>query len=72
VTDLGFCGFPGYVFTERIVIKEPGELKARVVTGTIQEIEHKTRLLMVKSYSGYCCLSIDAIVAIKPKNMDDA
>jgi ribosome maturation factor RimP len=55
----------------KIVMKEPGDKKAHVVTGTIQEIEHKTRLLMVKSYSGCYCLSIDAIVAIKPKNMND-
>jgi hypothetical protein len=52
-------------------MKEPGDEKAHVVTGIIQEIEHQTRLLMVKSYSGCYCLSIDAIVAIKPKNMND-
>jgi ribosome maturation factor RimP len=54
----------------KIVMKEPGDTKAHVVTGTIQEIEHQTRLLIVKSYSGCYCLSIDAIVAIKPKKMN--
>jgi hypothetical protein len=55
----------------KIVIKEPGDIKVHIVTGTIQEIEHQTRLLMVKSYDGFYCLSIDAIVAIKPKKMND-
>jgi hypothetical protein len=49
----------------KVVIKEPGDTKAHVVIGTIQEIEHQTRLVMVKSYNGCYCLSIDAIVAIK-------
>jgi len=56
----------------KIVMKEPGDTKVHTVTGTIQEIEHQTRLLMVKSYNGCYCLSIDAIVAIKPKKMNDA
>jgi len=54
----------------KIVIKEPGDTKAHVVTGTIQEIEHQTRLVMVKSYNGCYGLSIDAIIAIKPKKMN--
>jgi len=56
----------------KIVIKEPGDKKAHVVTGTIQEIDHQTKFMMVKSYDGVSCLSIEAIVAIKPKRMYDA
>jgi ribosome maturation factor RimP len=56
----------------KIVIKEPGDLKAHVITGTIQEIDHQTKFMMVESYDGVNCLSLEAIVAIKPKRMNDA
>ena len=56
----------------KIVIVEPGDKKAHVVTGSIQEIDHQTKLMMVKSYNGSNCLSLKAIVAIKPKRMYDA
>jgi len=53
----------------KIVIKEPGDKKAHVVTGTIKDIDHQRNFMMVKSYDGNNCLSIDAIVAIKPKRV---
>lgn len=55
----------------KIVMKEPGDIKAHVVTGIIQEIDHHTRIIIVKSGNGSWCLNIDEIVAIKPKNMRD-
>ena len=55
----------------KIVIKEPRDKKAHVLTGTIQKIDHQTKFLMVKSYNGSNCVSIEAIVAIKPKRMYD-
>ena len=55
----------------KIVIKEPEDKKARVLTGTIQEIDHQTKCMMVQSYDGVTCLSLEAIVAIKPKRMND-
>jgi hypothetical protein len=56
----------------KIVIKEPGDKKARVLTGIIQEIDHQTKFMMVQSHDGVNCLSLEAIVAIKPKRMNDA
>jgi len=56
----------------KIVIKEPEDKKAHVVTGTIQEIDYQTKFMMVKSYDGICCLSIEMIVAVKPKRMYNA
>lgn len=53
----------------KIVMKEPGDKKAHVITGTIQEIDHQTRLVMVKSCNGFYGLNIDAIVAIKPRRL---
>jgi hypothetical protein len=55
----------------KIVIKESGDKKAHVVTGTIQEINHQTKFIIIKSYNGSNCLSIETIVAIKPKRMYD-
>jgi ribosome maturation factor RimP len=56
----------------KIVIKEPGDKKAHVITGTIQKIDNQTKCMIVKSYNGSHCLSLEAIVAIKPKRMYDA
>jgi hypothetical protein len=55
----------------KIVTKEPGDLKAHVVTGTIHEIDHQTKQLMVKSSDGFYCLNIKAIVAMKPKKKEN-
>lgn len=51
----------------KIVTKEPGEEKTRVVTGRITDIDHDSRLLMIESNQGPGCLNINTIVAIKPR-----
>ena len=53
----------------KIVMKEPGDEKAHVVTGIIQEIDRHARFIIVRSDNGFWCLNIDEIVAIKPKKM---
>lgn len=54
----------------KIVIVEPGDKKAHVVTGSIQEIDHQTGFITIKSYDGLSCFNLEAIVAIKPKKMN--
>ncbi|MCX6666499.1 MAG: hypothetical protein NT038_10670 [Euryarchaeota archaeon] len=52
----------------KIVMKEPGDEKARVVSGILREIDHDSQFVIVESRDGFGCLNIDAIVAIKPKH----
>jgi len=51
----------------KIVTKEPGENKANVVTGLVNEIDHEAGFIMIESTQGIGCLNLDTIVAIKPK-----
>ena len=51
----------------KIVTKEPGEDKAKVVSGIINEIDHEAGFLMIESSLGVGCLNLKTIVAIKPK-----
>jgi hypothetical protein len=51
----------------KIVTKEPGEDRAHVVTGFVNEIDHDAGFLIVESSQGVGCLSIKTIEAIKPK-----
>ena len=51
----------------KIVTKEPGEKKATVVTGIVNEVDYEAGFLMIESSQGVGCLSIKTIVAIKPK-----
>ena len=51
----------------KIVTKEPGEKKANVVTGIVNEIDHEAGFIMIESSQGTGCLNIKTIVAIKPK-----
>jgi hypothetical protein len=53
----------------KIVMKEPGDTKVHVVTGTIQEIDQHAGFLIVKSINGFWCLNINEILAIKPKKI---
>jgi len=53
----------------KIVMNEPGEEKARVVSGIVREINHDSQFIVVESCSGVGCLNISAIVAIKPKEI---
>jgi len=51
----------------KIITKEPGEKKATVVTGIVNDIDHKSGFVMIESRQGVGCLNLKTIVAIKPK-----
>ena len=51
----------------KIVTKEPGEEKARVVTGIIKDVDNDAGFIVIESVQGTNCLSMQTIVAIKPK-----
>jgi hypothetical protein len=51
----------------KIVTKEPGEEKARVVTGIIKDVDNDAGFIVIESIQGTNCLSMQTIVAIKPK-----
>jgi len=50
----------------KIVTKEPGEDRASVVTGTLEDVDYKDGFILVDSKQGLGCLRINTIVAIKP------
>jgi len=50
----------------KIVTKEPGEERANVVTGTLEDVDYKDGFILVDSSQGLGCLRIDTIIAIKP------
>lgn len=50
----------------KIVTKEPGEDRASVVTGILEDVDYKDGFILVDSSQGLGCLRIDTIVAIKP------
>jgi len=52
----------------KIVTKEPGENRASVVTGTLEDVDYKDGFVLVDSDQGLGCLRIDTIIAIKPKS----
>jgi len=51
----------------KIVTKEPGEEKARVVIGIVKDIDNNDGFMTIESQQGVGCLNIKTIVAIKPK-----
>ena len=51
----------------KIVTKEPGEKKATVVTGIVNDVDREAGFIMIESIQGVGCLDIKTIVAIKPK-----
>lgn len=51
----------------KIVTKEPGEDRATVVIGTLEDVDYKDGFVLVDSAQGLGCLRIDTIIAIKPK-----
>jgi len=55
----------------KIVTREPGEDRASVITGTLKDIDYKDGFIIVDSEQGLGCLSINTIVAIKPKSSKD-
>ena len=50
----------------KIVTKEPGEERATVVTGTLEDVDYKDGFILVDSKQGLGCLRISTIIAIKP------
>ena len=51
----------------KIVTKEPGEKRASVVTGVLENLDTEDGFVIIDSEQGLGCLKIDTIVAIKPK-----
>ena len=52
----------------KIVAREPGENRAHVIFGILKDINYDKRLIVIKSNPGLKCLSMESIVAMKPKN----
>ena len=50
----------------KIVTKEPGEDRASVVTGTLEDVDYQDGFVLINSQQGLGCLRINTIVAIKP------
>ena len=50
----------------KIVTKEPGESRASVVTGILEDVDYKDGFIIVDSEQGLGCLRITTIIAIKP------
>ena len=50
----------------KIVTREPGEERASVVTGILEDVDYKDGFILVNSSQGLGCLRINTIVAIKP------
>jgi flagellin FlaB len=50
----------------KIVTKEPGEERASVVTGILEDVDYQDGFILVDSDQGLGCLRINTIVAIKP------
>jgi flagellin FlaB len=51
----------------KIVTKEPGEERANVVIGILEDIDYKDGFILVGSENGLGCLRINTIIAIKPR-----
>lgn len=52
----------------KIVTKEPGDDRAGVVTGVLEDVDYKDGFILVNSSQGLGCLRIDTIIAIKPSS----
>jgi archaeal flagellin FlaB len=52
----------------KIVTKEPGEERANVVTGILEDVDYKDGFILIDSSQGLGCLRINTIIAIKPGN----
>jgi flagellin-like protein len=50
----------------KIVTKEPGENRASVVTGILEDVDYDDGFILVDSDQGLGCLRINTVVAIKP------
>jgi len=52
----------------KIVTKEPGEDRASVVTGILEDVDYEDGFILVDSEQGLGALRINTIIAIKPGN----
>lgn len=52
----------------KIVVREPGEERAHTIFGMLTNIDYDERLVVIKSNPDLKCLSMESIVAMKPKN----
>ena len=52
----------------KVVTKEPGEDRASVVTGILEDIDYEDGFILIDSEQGLGALRINTIVAIKPSN----
>jgi flagellin FlaB len=50
----------------KIVTKEPGDDRASVVIGTLEDVDYKDGFVLIDSEQGLGCLRISTIIAIKP------
>jgi flagellin FlaB len=50
----------------KIVTKEPGDQRVSVITGILEEVDHKDGFIFVDSNQGLGLLRINTVVAIKP------
>ncbi len=55
----------------KIVTKEPGEERASVVTGYVEDVDYKDGFILINSNQGLGCLRINTIVAIKPGRLKE-
>jgi hypothetical protein len=51
----------------KIVVREPGEKRAHTIFGMLTNIDYDERLAVIKSNPRSVYLSLDTIVAIKPR-----
>lgn len=56
----------------KIVTKEPGEERASVVSGILEDVDYKDGFVMINSKQGLGCLRINTIIAIKPGRIREA
>ena len=52
----------------KVVTKEPGEERASVVTGILEDVDYKDGFILINSNQGLGCLRISTVIAIKPGN----
>jgi len=50
----------------KVVTREPGESRASVVTGILEDVDVKDGFILIDSEQGLGCLRISTVVAIKP------
>ena len=50
----------------KIVTKEPGDQRVSVITGILEEVDHKDGFILIDSSQGLGVLRINTLVAIKP------